>query len=552
MIANLRLFKPAQVTNNIKRHFFHLNFNDKGLDHINLSNILRSHNVVSKIPVYFSEKEPPIIGYRFNKSIASILFNYKQTLTEEALESVDIDNFNCDCSNSIFKNDHYGHIITGDLSIVRNEALRNIIKKGPKYRLPKKINWKKDKNIIMNFLDSFIVKWIEKEKKSGHDRSLNKDVLLTWKNEVMKMVDEKIESGKRKYSKSWSLKIEGNIREELDRLKNIYVLTPTDKAQNNILFTCKGFYIKKIKEELTRPGQNTYQLDNSNIETINNRIVRFSEIRNIKISNEMKELPVIYWIPKMHKNPVGSRFIAGSKYCSIKPISKLFSKALKLILNHLKLYSKTVFERSNLNYFWILENSLEFMDEIGSKKLEHMETYDFSTLYTNLPHEEIKKKFSRIFKKVFEREARPFINVNNFKAYFSSSKNKNFFSFRFSDMMEILTFILDNIYVKFGNKIFKQVIGIPIGLDSGQDIANLLLFSYESDYVERISKRDIRLARNFNSCFRYIDDLFVGDFPNFRNHIYKIYPRKLEVTSALDDRRKVAYFGDVKCFLFHN
>ena len=51
-------------------------------------------------------------------------------------------------------------------------------------------------------------------------------------------------------------------------------------------------------------------------------------------------------------------------------------------------------------------------------------------------------------------------------------------------MQDILEFLLDNIFVRFGRQIYKQVVGIPIGLDSGQDIANLLLYSYEADYVE--------------------------------------------------------------------
>ena len=45
----------------------------------------------------------------------------------------------------------------------------------------------------------------------------------------------------------------------------------------------------------------------------------------------------------------------------------------------------------------------------------------------------------------------------------------------------------DNIFVRFGREVFKQVVGIPIGLDSSQDIANLLLYSYESDCVEKTS-----------------------------------------------------------------
>ena len=177
-----------------------------------------------------------------------------------------------------------------------------------------------------------------------------------------------------------------------------------------------------------------------------------------------------------------------------------------------------------------------------------MQTYDFSTLYTASPHQEIKRRFARIFQKVFKREAKPFINVTNFKAYFSNTRANNVCQFRVNDMKEILDFILDNIFVKCGNDLYKQVIGIPIGLDSGQDIANLLLFSYESDYVEKISKENLTLARKFSLCSRYIDDLFVGNFPEFREHIYKIYPRELEIKPESNNPLKVAFLDlDLVC-----
>ena len=83
--------------------------------------------------------------------------------------------------------------------------------------------------------------------------------------------------------------------------------------------------------------------------------------------------------------------------------------------------------------------------------------------------------------------------------------------------------------------------GIPIGLDSGQDIANLLLFSYEADYVEKTSKQDLVMERKFNLCSRYIDDLFVGNFSNFKEHIYEIYPRELEIKPESENVREVSY-----------
>ena len=255
----------------------------------------------------------------------------------------------------------------------------------------------------------------------------------------------------------------------------------------------------------------------------------------------MKEIPLIYWVPKMHKNPVGSRFIAGSKICSIKPLSQYFSKALKLILHHMKLYSRTVLERANINYYWIVDNSLDFMDKIKDIRMEHMQTYDFSTLYPALPQAEIKKQFSKIFNKVFKREGKQFINVNFHTAYFSSKQNNRGCSFRLTDMIEILEFMLDNIYIKFGNMVYKQVIGVPIGSDAGAEIANLLLFSYESEYIEKVSKQNIALARKFNLCSRYIDDLFVGNFADFQEHIYKIYPRELAINLASNNTRDIAY-----------
>ena len=126
------------------------------------------------------------------------------------------------------------------------------------------------------------------------------------------------------------------------------------------------------------------------------------------------------------------------------------------------------------------------MESLKNVKIKYFETYDFSTLYTSLPHNEIKSKFKLIFRKIFSREEKQYINVNNRKAYFSHNTNRSYKSFTETQLFQTLDFILNNIYVKFGADIFKQNIEIPIGLDSGQDIANLLLFQYESTYVEKL------------------------------------------------------------------
>ena len=53
MISHQKLFKPVQTNIKKDRDFYHIQFRDKGLDHINISQILRNKSVTDKIPIYF-------------------------------------------------------------------------------------------------------------------------------------------------------------------------------------------------------------------------------------------------------------------------------------------------------------------------------------------------------------------------------------------------------------------------------------------------------------------------------------------------------------------
>ncbi len=67
--------------------------------------------------------------------------------------------------------------------------MRNIIRKGPKYRLHQKINWIEDRKIIVDFLDTYIDKWISKEKRGLGNDSVDKGCLQNWRDEIVKIVD---------------------------------------------------------------------------------------------------------------------------------------------------------------------------------------------------------------------------------------------------------------------------------------------------------------------------------------------------------------------------
>ena len=54
-----------------------------------------------------------------------------------------------------------------------------------------------------------------------------------------------------------------------------------------------------------------------------------------------------------------------------------------------------------VNFMWILQNSMEIHDTLN-KNGRNLVTYDFSTLYTSIPHEKLKEKLSDIVTRAFK------------------------------------------------------------------------------------------------------------------------------------------------------
>ena len=53
-----------------------------------------------------------------------------------------------------------------------------------------------------------------------------------------------------------------------------------------------------------------------------------------------------------------------------------------------------------------------------------LSTYDFSTLYTNLPHILIKDKLIDLIERTFQREGSPYLACNDINAFFTSENKK--------------------------------------------------------------------------------------------------------------------------------
>ena len=68
-----------------------------------------------------------------------------------------------------------------------------------------------------------------------------------------------------------------------------------------------------------------------------------------------------------------------------------------------------------------------------------------------------------------------------------------------ADVIKMLEYLIDNIFVEFGGQIFQQTIGIPIGTNCAPLLAYLLLFSYEAEFVQSLPQAGKKhLAQQFH------------------------------------------------------
>ena len=101
-------------------------------------------------------------------------------------------------------------------------------------------------------------------------------------------------------------------------------------------------------------------------------------------------------------------------------------------------------------------------------------------------------------------------------------------------MCEALTFLLDNIYIRFGSKLYRQIVGIPMGTNCAPLVADLFLFCYERDFMLSLSEDNQSgvIEAFINSTSRYLDDLLNIDNNFFDSMVNRIYPSELQLNKA--------------------
>ena len=190
--------------------------------------------------------------------------------------------------------------------------------------------------------------------------------------------------------------------------------------------------------------------------------------------------------------------------------------------------------------------------KILQPKKEHFQINKYYTLYTTIPHDKLKSKLKAIINQCFFHKNGnrrfQYVVIGYKDTYFIRDHSDAPQKYSDADVIKMLEYLIDNIFVEFGGRIFQQTIGIPMGTNCAPLLADLFLYSYEAEFVQSLLQAGKKhLAQQFNFTYRYIDDVLSLKNTKFAEYLEFIYPRELEIKETTETSASSSYLD---CYLY--
>ena len=526
--------------------FLVIKYANKLLEDINLNKILKSDDVLHLFPVKNCSMATPTISYSRTKSIRSKILNYKQSLLDPNYMD-----FKCCChkyAEKFIDKDHK-HIVTGDLNIVGNKELRSLMERGLNYHDQQPPNKDVVINVIKSGIDSYVYK-------ASNRLSVSISQFSAWKYFIMEKVGNIVNKCK-PYSFNNVLTKSGP-QNALAELQRDFVMVPVDKAANNVGLICKKFYHDVMTQEII--NSNTFAPTNKAEDVLYTDLKKSGYIN----TKDKEKLPYLYASIKMHKNPKGFRFITAGRDTILQNLSVYVSKCLKRMLQtansskhyRIKHIDNCVFIIDNRNK---VVNFINKANQLKGGKRKSITSWDFSTLYTKIPHTQLKSNIEKFVHNIFnclekDNAGKKYIccSAKSKIAYYTKNRSKNNICMDKVELIKAINFIIDNSYVLFHDVVYRQVIGIPMGTNCAPFLANIYLHVFEYDYTQYlIENNHIDTAKSLSQMFRYQDDcISMNDNSVFKDHYNKIYPKEMILKNTNISRDKCSFL-DLTISIYH-
>ena len=534
-VAYARKIRPEKKK--IDKITWKVDFSHKILGEVNIQSLYGLREMRELLPTQLRNSVPFRKVFIFGKTLGSRVLNYNKCLKEAGEMTYDeMMNMECDCQTSEFVNSHHGHIMTGNLDIIRDDRLKEVCSYGTKFREVPRLNLALVKDKFKSNVDNLITSFVRKYK-------IPKIRFKEWQIRFVDIVNNRLDYLAR--TRRWDAPVLSNrsSKIELDRLQKNYVITVVDKAAGNFAFTCKKFYFLRLAKELgldnQQPGNETYLYVDRTEQEICQDIVGKLEPFGALPKDDEKRVAMLYHNPKFHKNPVKFRFIAGNVKVVTSRLDEIVAKVLKMCKGHFENLCEKYRGFSGIRYSFDIEKSADLKLSLDSYNgdARSISINDFSTLYTLFEHDHLVRNMTWLLDRLSKNSGCQYVRVTHERAYWSRDGNAEG-SFSITEILEMVSLLIGESYVKAFGKVFRQTKGIIMGGKSSGWLSDCSLMVDEFKYIDSIVKSgNLDLARQFSGLNRYRDDCTALNLDNFRDLARDIYPPSLELSQENDDLR---------------
>ena len=287
---------------------------------------------------------------------------------------------------------------------MEDNEIFNILKNGSKFRLIPQLN----KDIVRKEIIKSVEEYIYKV---SFRLNIHLGYFSEWKAKLLNSIFNRITNIQNNYPYTINYRKFSN---KIKSLQDKYVIMPVDKASNNFGFVCKRFYATVLISEIN--SNNVFEQYSGNINDIKNVYEKI--LKEYKIVPAMYNIPYVYGLPKFHKNPISFRFITSSYNCISKNVSIFLNLALDKVMEAVSLESE---------YNWIIKNNNSVLEKLNIINIDQenlndfkIATFDFSTLFTTLPHDDLIRNIVALLNKYFSSDI--IIYFRNKKVILTKSK----------------------------------------------------------------------------------------------------------------------------------
>ena len=138
------------------------------------------------------------------------------------------------------------------------------------------------------------------------------------------------------------------------------------------------------------------------------------------------------------------------------------------------------------------------MERISEKNnARSVSTFDFSTLYTKIPHDKLCDVLNKLVDFTFNSTNRKYLSVTKSGAHWVKGKGNISSFYNKQKVKDVIKYLIDNSFFIIGGILFRQAIGMPMGSDPAPFFANLFLFFFECQWIKLIKRSDFVRVRRF-------------------------------------------------------